>query len=102
MDHLDPNVEKVPSDMYVQRRLKSQITLYIHAVWPASSLSAWRNFASSAIQNAPSEDSDQTGRACPKVRFLTLRLIYWLIAVVNLRIYKHRRSPIFEIVIKSL
>ena len=35
-----------------------------------------------AIQNAPSEDSDQTariwifaGRSCPKVRYLTFRLI---------------------------
>ena len=45
-------------------------------------LSAWRNVASLAIQNAPSEDSDQTaqmrslirifaGRTCAKVRFLT-------------------------------
>ena len=44
-------------------------------------LSAWRNFASLAIQNARSEDSDQTaglctGRMCSKVRFPTLRLKY--------------------------
>ena len=57
------------------------------ADWSESSLSAWRNFASLAIQNAPSEDSDQTarmrrliwifaGRTCPTVRFLTLRFNY--------------------------
>ena len=56
------------------------------AVWSESSFSAWRNFASLAFQNAPSEDSDQTARkrrliwifaerTCQKVRFLTLRLI---------------------------
>ena len=48
-----------------------------------SPLSAWRNFASWAIWNAPSEDSDQTivncrliwisaGRRSPKVHFLML------------------------------
>ena len=52
-----------------------------------SSLSVWRYFASLAIQNAPSEDSDRTartrspiwifaGRACPTVCFLTLWLKY--------------------------
>ena len=39
-----------------------QISLRIRAVWSESSLSAWRNFASLAIQNASSEDSDQTAR----------------------------------------
>ena len=62
---------------------ETQISLRIRAVWSESSLSAWRNFASLAIQAAPSEDSDQTARmrmligiftggTCPKVRFLTL------------------------------
>ena len=51
-----------------------------------SSLPWWRNFSPLAIQNAVSEDSDQTARTnrpiwnftrriCPKVRFLTSRLI---------------------------
>ena len=64
--------------------LKTQISLRIHGIRLKYSLSAWRNFASLAIQNAPSEDSDQTahlrsliwifaGRTCQKVRFLTLR-----------------------------
>ena len=61
-------------------------------VWSeSSSLSVWRNFISLAIQNVPSEDSDQTAydqtgrickltwifalRTCLKVRFLMLRLI---------------------------
>ena len=39
---------------------KIQISLCIPTVWSASSLSAWRNFASLAIQNVLSEDSDQT------------------------------------------
>ena len=68
------------------RPTKTPISLRIRAVWSESSLTAWRNFASLGIQNAPSEDSDQTvrmrrliwifaGRTCMKVRFLTLRLV---------------------------
>ena len=44
-------LEKVPSDICIQ-----------HAVWSESSLSAWRNLASLALQNAPIEDSDQTAQ----------------------------------------
>ena len=40
------------------RPTKSQNIMRILLVWSESSLSAWRNFASLAIQNAPSEDSD--------------------------------------------
>ena len=69
------------------RRTKTQISLRIRTVRSESSLSAWRNLASLAIQNAPSEDSDQTarmrrliwifaGRTCPMVRFLPLRILY--------------------------
>ena len=64
------------------RETKTQISLRIRAVWSESLLSAWRNFASLAIQNAPREDSDQTAwmrrliwifavRTCPKLHFLT-------------------------------
>ena len=67
------------------RLAETQISRRMHTVWSESSLSAWRNFASLAIQNASSEDSDQTvwmrrliwsfaGRICPMLRFLTLRL----------------------------
>ena len=77
--------ENVRSDMCAQRRLKSACAF---AQSDQSSLSAWRNFASLAIQNASSEDSDQTarmrrliwifaGRTCPKLRFLTLRPIHF-------------------------
>ena len=63
------------------RPTKSQIS---RAVWSESSLSLWRNIASSAIQNAPSEDSDQpansrrliwifAGRMYLKVHFRTFR-----------------------------
>ena len=66
------------------RRTKTQICLRIRSVWSEPSLSAWRNFAVMAIQNAHRKDSDQTahsrsliwiftGRPCLKVRFLTLR-----------------------------
>ena len=64
------------------RPTKTQISLRIHAVWSESSLFAWRNFASLAIQNAQNVNSDQTARmrrliwifawrTWPKVRFLT-------------------------------
>ena len=38
--------------------MKTQIRLRMREVWSESSLSAWRNFASLAIQNAPSRDSE--------------------------------------------
>ena len=44
------------------RPTKTQISLCIRAVWSLSSLSPRRNFVSLAIQNADSEDSDQTAR----------------------------------------
>ena len=52
---MSPNIRK-----HVRLR-KTQISLYIHAVWSVFyMLSAWRNFESLAmIQNAPSKDSDQ-------------------------------------------
>ena len=53
------------------RLMNTPISLRIRAFWSDSPLSAWRNFASLAIQNAPSEDSDQTAR--------TRRLI-WIFA----------------------
>ena len=71
------------------RPTSTQISLRMRAVWSESSLSAWRNFASLAIQNASSDDSDQTarmrslicifaGRICPKVSFLKMWLTYIL------------------------
>ena len=48
--------------MIAQLGLKS-LSLLSHAVWSDSSLYAWRNFASLAIQNALSEDSGQTADA---------------------------------------
>ena len=41
---------------------KNKISLRIHADWSESTLSAWRHCASLTIQNAPSEDSDQTAQ----------------------------------------
>ena len=59
--------------------MKTQISLCIHAVWSESLQSVWRNFASLAIQNAPSEDSEQTAQMLDtylKVQFLTVQLIF--------------------------
>ena len=77
--------ENIPSVMYAQRRLKSA------CISDQSTLSAFRNYTSLAIQDFPSTDSDQParmrnliwtmkGRRYPKVRFLTLRQI-WLIVL---------------------
>ena len=67
------------------RSMKTQISLRMRTTWSEFSLSAWRNVASLAIQNAPGEDSDQTariwifaGRTCLKKHFATLRLIHFL------------------------
>ena len=68
-DYLSPNVRK--RTFWHVRPMKTQISLRIHAVWLESSLSAWRNFASLAIQNAPREDSDQTAR---------MRRLIWIFA----------------------
>ena len=76
-------LENIPFYMCAQRRLKSICTI---TQSDKTSLSVWKNVAGLAIQNAPSEDSDQTarmrkliwifaGRTDPTVRFLTLRLI---------------------------
>ena len=70
--------ENVPSDV---RPTKTQVSLRIRAVWLESSLSS--------IQNVPSEDSTRMCRliwifavlTCPNVRFLTLRLRWWVIGL---------------------
>ena len=78
-----PNVRK--RTFWNMHPKKTQSACASSAVWLESSLPAWRNFASLAIQNAPTEDSDQTGsmptlirifagHTCPKVRFLALWL----------------------------
>ena len=78
------------------RGTETQISLCIHTVSSESSLSAWRNFAALAIQNAPIEDYDQTARmrrltwifaerTYLKVHFLTLKLkLSWLSDLVLL------------------
>ena len=74
--------ENVPSYMCVQQALYWACPA---AQFDQSSLSTWRSFASLAIQNAPSEDTDQTawmrrlirifaGQTYQNVLFLTLRL----------------------------
>ena len=61
---------------------ETQISLRTHAVWSEPSLGAWRNFAPLAIQNAQSEDSDQTARIAHVQSDLILR---W--AHMSLRTY---------------
>ena len=53
------------------RQMKTQISLRIRTVWSEFSFSAWMHFSSLAIQNAPSDDSDQTAR---------MRGLIWIIA----------------------
>ena len=71
------------------RPTKTQISPRRRTVWSELSIFAWRNFASLAVKNRPSEDSDQTarmrrlirifaGRTCTRVRFLTLHLLWFL------------------------
>ena len=55
-------LENVPSDICAQRWL---ISACGSVQSDQSSLSAWRILASSAVQNAPSENSDQTARMRP-------------------------------------
>ena len=50
--------ENVPSAMCTQRRFRSAC-ISKQLIWQ-SLMSAWRNFASLAIHNMPTEDSDQT------------------------------------------
>ena len=71
---------------------KTQMGLSIHAVWSESLLSTWRNIASLAVE-MPFEDSAWsdcvnvqadlnihfTGHICPKLRFLTLWLKFYLL-----------------------
>ena len=66
--HLSRNVQK--RTCFHVRPTETQTSLCICTVGSESSLSAWRNFDSLAIQNAPSEDSDQTAR----MRRLILRM----------------------------
>ena len=48
---------------WYMRLTTTQTSPRIRAVWTEYSMSAWRNFASLAIQNAPSEEYGQTARA---------------------------------------
>ena len=64
------SVRNIPFDKCVQRRHKSTCAS-IRAVLSEASLSAWRNFASLAIQNELTEDSDQTAR---------MRWLIWIFA----------------------
>ena len=98
------------------RPTETKISMRIRAVWSECSLSAWRNFASLAIQNVRSEDSDQTtrmrrllwifaGRTCPKVRFLTLRLKWPVLNICEtwaLTAELEKRIQIFQMLPQSI
>ena len=82
------------------RPAKIQISLRIRTGWPESSLGAFSWIAEEIkFLHADNEDSDQTarmrrliwvfvGRTCQKVRFLTVRLI-WFKALFLLTYWKH-------------
>ena len=63
----------VPFDMCTQQ--KTQVNLRIRAVWSEFSLSAGRNVAFLAIQNKPSEDTDQTARMRRLIWIFTVRYV---------------------------
>ena len=55
------------------RPTMTQISLRVRAGWFESSLDAWRNFASLAIQNAPSVESELTAQADMNFRWVHMR-----------------------------
>ena len=58
LQHLSPNVRRLPSAMCAQRRLQPALTPNLIRVF----VLPIRKLSFLAIQNAPSEDSDQTAR----------------------------------------
>ena len=46
----------------IAKAFKTQISMYIRAVWLESSLSTWRRFGFLAAHSVPHEDSDSTAR----------------------------------------
>ena len=88
--YLSHNVRK--RNFWYMRPIKTQIGMRIRAFWLEFLFATWWNCASLAIQNAPSEDSGQTGRmrsliriftgrTCPNVRILT----YILFIICDMR-----------------
>ena len=71
------------------RPAKTQISLGIRPVWSKSSLSAWKKLGSLATHWAHSEDSDQTGRTCHFVGFVTKWLKWCSWASKQFYIIKH-------------
>ena len=59
---------------WLVRPTKTQFSLRIRAVWSDYLLSAWRNFVSLAIQNAPGKCFDQTAQ---------MRRLIWIVAQVR-------------------
>ena len=59
------------------RPTKTQISLRIRAVWSESSLSAWRNCTSLAVQNATSEDYDQSARMRTDMKLRWVHIEGW-------------------------
>ena len=75
---IEPNRNAQKCTYWHARPTKTQVSLRLRAGWSESSLSACRNFASLAIQNAPSEDSDQTAR---------MRRLIWIFVGCTFRKY---------------
>ena len=76
------------------RPAKIQISLRVRAVWSESSLGAIQIHTGAQFLHSDNKDSNQTARmrrliwvfvvrTCQKVRFLTLRLIYWVLVCKN-------------------
>ena len=106
LDNKNRNVQKCT--FWHVRPTKTQISLRIRAVCSESSLSAWRNLVSLAIQNTPSEGSDQTawmrrliwiftGCICSKLRCRTLRFIRFWRLQTSVREPVSRKWPVIMI-----
>ena len=68
--------ENVPIHMFAKHRLKSTCAC---AQSDQSFMSTWKYIASMVIQNTPNEFAEQTGRTSPKVRFLTLLCVLFVV-----------------------
>ena len=82
--------------------MNNHVRKCIRAVWSKSSIATWRNFAAFAIQNAHSEDSNQTvllreGCASWLWHFLCVFIYIFTLLVITLR--KHAYSNILKILL---
>ena len=71
----------------IPNELVKLMMLWTTGPWSESLLSTWRKFASLAIQNVPSEDSDKTAQACRLIWIYVVHkcpeVIFWCCSLVK-------------------